>query len=70
MPLALFRERTFRVSFVTLGLVGQLELDDVVRRAAEKKSKDDIKAGIDPGPSLLSAGEAAVLEPAPTGDVY
>ena len=55
---------------VTLGLVGQLELDDVVRRAADKKTRDDIKAGIDPGPSLMPAGDAAVLEPAPTEDAY
>ena len=53
---------------VTLGLVGQLELDDVVRRAADKKAKDDAKAGIDPGPSLMPAGDHAVLEPMPTQD--
>ncbi len=54
---------------VTLGLVGQLELDDVVRRAADKKSKDDAKAGIvDPGPTLASAADHAVLEPMATED--
>jgi hypothetical protein len=43
---------------VTLGLVGQLNLDEVVRRAADKKAKDDAKRGIVPdGPTLLSAAE-------------
>ncbi|WP_158913098.1 cell cycle transcriptional regulator TrcR [Caulobacter sp. S45] len=43
---------------VTLGLVGQLNLDDVVKRAADKKAKDDAKRGIVPdGPTLLSAAE-------------
>src|ERR1700683_2607437 len=31
---------------VTLGLVMQLELDDIVKKAAEKKAKDDLKRGI------------------------
>ena len=54
---------------VTLGLVGQLELDDVVRRAADKKAKDDAKAGIvDPGPTLASPADHAVLEPMATED--
>ncbi|QBX37800.1 DUF1013 domain-containing protein [Brevundimonas sp. S30B] len=30
---------------VTLGLVGQLQLDEVVRKAADKKAKDDAKNG-------------------------
>ena len=30
---------------VTLGLVGQLALDDLVRKAADKKAKDDAKNG-------------------------
>jgi len=30
---------------VTLGLVGQLALDDLVRKAADKKAKDDAKKG-------------------------
>src|SRR5271163_125383 len=46
---------------VTLGLVGQLELDAVVRKAADKKAKDDAKRGIvDDGPSLRPAAEADV----------
>jgi uncharacterized protein len=46
---------------VTLGLVGQLELDSVVRKAAEKKAKDDAKRGIVPeGPSLRPAAETVV----------
>jgi len=48
---------------VTLGLVGQIELDAVVRKAADKKAKDDLKKGIVDGPSLRPAGE--VEEPAP-----
>ncbi|HLK25112.1 MAG TPA: cell cycle transcriptional regulator TrcR, partial [Caulobacteraceae bacterium] len=31
---------------VTLGLVGQLELDALVKRAAEKKARDDARRGI------------------------
>ena len=47
---------------VTLGLVTQLELDAVVRVAAEKKAKDDAKKGIvqPEGPTLRPAGEADV----------
>jgi len=30
---------------VTLGLVGQLALDDIVKKAADKKAKDDLKKG-------------------------
>ncbi|MGQ3112084.1 MAG: DUF1013 domain-containing protein, partial [Brevundimonas sp.] len=30
---------------VTLGLVGQLALDDLVKKAADKKHKDDLKKG-------------------------
>jgi len=48
---------------VTLGLVGQLELDEVVRRAAEKKAKDDAKRGIAPeGPTLRPASETGAPE--------
>ena len=44
---------------VTLGLIGQLELDALVKKAAEKKAKDDAKRGIvDDGPSLRPAAEA------------
>jgi len=31
---------------VTLGLTGQLQLDEVVRKAADKKAKDDAKNGV------------------------
>ena len=49
---------------VTLGLVSQLELDGVVRKAAEKKAKDDAKRGIvSEGPSLRPASETGVLHP-------
>jgi hypothetical protein len=48
---------------VTLGLVGQLELDDVVRRAAEKKAKDDARKGIvSEGPTLRPASETGHQE--------
>jgi hypothetical protein len=48
---------------VTLGLVSQLELDAVVRKAADKKAKDDAKRGIvSDGPSLLPAAETGVIE--------
>ena len=40
---------------VTLGLVGQLELDDLVRKAADKKAKDDLKKGV--GPTLAPIEE-------------
>ncbi len=43
---------------VTLGLVSQMELDSVVRKAADKKAKDDAKKGIvSEGPSLRPASE-------------
>ena len=41
---------------VTLGLIGQLELDDLVKRASDKKAKDDAKKGI--------IAEGATLQPA------
>ena len=49
---------------VTLGLVTQLELDALVRLAADKKAKDDArKAALNPaGPTLRQAGEPAVTE--------
>ena len=45
---------------VTLGLVTQMELDAVVRIAAEKKARDDAKKGIAEidGATLSPAGEA------------
>ena len=48
---------------VTLGLVGQLELDAVVKKAAEKKARDDAKRGItEPeGETLRPASETGVL---------
>jgi hypothetical protein len=55
---------------VTLGLVTQLELDALVKKAAEKKAKDDAKKGIvhDDGPSLRPASEAGEFEPEPEDD--
>ena len=54
---------------VTLGLTGQLELDAVVRRAADKKAKDDAKKGIVPeGPTLRPASETGAAE-APTAEL-
>jgi len=47
---------------VTLGLVSQLELDAVVRKAADKKAKDDAKRGFaSDGPSLRPATETGAL---------
>src|SRR5436190_5628263 len=51
---------------VSLGLVGQLELDSVVKKAAEKKAKDDAKKGIVPeGPTLRPAAETGALDEEP-----
>jgi hypothetical protein len=51
---------------VTLGLVGQLELDDVVRKAYDKKAKDDAKKGILPeGATLKPASETGAVEAEP-----
>jgi len=49
---------------VTLGLVTQLELDALVRLAADKKTRDDArKAALEPkGATLRPAGEAAEIE--------
>ena len=54
---------------VTLGLVGQLELDSIVKKAAEKKAKDDAKKGIiDDGPALQPASEPIEFETQDTDD--
>jgi hypothetical protein len=48
---------------VSLGLVGQLELDALIFKAAEKKAKDDAKKGIvSEGPTLRPAQEAGVVD--------
>ncbi|HEX3701571.1 MAG TPA: cell cycle transcriptional regulator TrcR [Phenylobacterium sp.] len=48
---------------VTLGLVQQLELDEVVRKAADKRARDDAKRGIVPeGATLRPASETGALE--------
>jgi hypothetical protein len=49
---------------VTLGLSTQLELDAVVKKAADKKAKDDRRKGIvEPdGPTLQPASETGVVE--------
>lgn len=52
---------------VTLGLVGQLELDALVKKAAEKKSKELAKSG---GATLQPAGEAVQEEAAPAEDTW
>ena len=51
---------------VSLGLIGQLELDALVKKAAEKRAKDDAKRGVaEPdGASLKSAAELADDAPA------
>lgn len=52
---------------VTLGLASQLELDAVVRKAADKKAKDDARRGVvDPeGATLRPASEAGAYEVEP-----
>lgn len=48
---------------VTLGLISQLDLDDLVRKAADKKTKDDARKGLTAdGPTLTSV--ATSLSPA------
>jgi hypothetical protein len=52
---------------VSLGLCGQLELDAVVLRAAEKKAKDDARKGILPeGATLKPASETGAPAAADT----
>ena len=54
---------------VTLGLIGQLELDDVVKRAYDKKAKDDARKGIvSDGATLRPATETGVTDAADDGD--
>jgi hypothetical protein len=49
---------------VTLGLATQMELDAVVRKAADKKARDDARKGIvEPeGPTLMPASQTGVVE--------
>lgn len=48
---------------VTLGLSTQLELDAIVKRAAEKRAREDAKKGkVDDGASLLPASETGAEE--------
>jgi hypothetical protein len=51
---------------VSLGLVGQLELDALVRKAADRKARDDARRKIDEpeGPSLRPADEESAAEAA------
>jgi len=54
---------------VTLGLATQLELDGVVKKAADKKAKDDARRGVDAdGPTLRPASEAGAYEDAHEDD--
>ncbi len=55
---------------VTLGLSTQMELDAVVKKAAEKKAKDDKRKGIvEPeGPTLLPASETGAVDVAAEDD--
>ena len=50
---------------VTLGLVTQLELDAIVRVAADKKARDDARKGIaqPEGPTLRPAGDTPAPDP-------
>jgi hypothetical protein len=56
---------------VSLGLIGQLELDALVKKAADKKAKDDAKRGVvEPeGPSLRTAAELVDLADAADDDL-
>ena len=48
---------------VTLGLATQLELDAIVRRAAEKRAREDARRGkLEEGPSLRPAAETGAEE--------
>ena len=49
---------------MTLGLASQLELDAVVRKAADKKAKDDARKGIvqPEGETLRPASETGAVE--------
>ena len=48
---------------VTLGLATQLELDGIVRRAAEKRAREEARRGkLEEGPTLAPASEAASEE--------
>ena len=56
---------------VTLGLSTQMELDAVVRKAADKKAKDDVRKGIvEPdGPTLEPASATGVAQEEEVADV-
>jgi hypothetical protein len=50
---------------VTLGLSTQLELDALVRKAADKKTKDDARRGVETdGPTLRPAAETSAPQDA------
>ena len=54
---------------VTLGLSTQLELDAVVRKAADKKAKDDARKGIvEPEGATLEPASATGAVEAPVAD--
>jgi hypothetical protein len=55
---------------VTLGLASQLELDAVVRKAADKKAKDDARKGIvhPEGETLLPASETGAVQDEPDAE--
>ena len=55
---------------VTLGLATQLELDALIRKAADKKTKEDARKGIDvDGPTLRPASEAEGYDDADEDEV-
>ena len=54
---------------VTLGLSTQLELDAIVKRAAEKRAREDARKGkVEDGASLLPASETGAVEAEPADD--
>ncbi len=55
---------------VTLGLSTQLELDAIVKRAAEKRAREDARKGkVEDGPSLMPASETGAAEVESVADV-
>lgn len=51
---------------VSLGLCSQIDLDEVVKKAADKKAKQDAKLMKDTGDSLAPIADESQAEPAPT----
>ena len=48
---------------VTLGLCSQIDLDDAVRKAADRKLKDELKRNVHKGPTLKTPAEMLLQKP-------